>query len=74
MLINRSTVYKYNSTIHEEMHMSTTGKIKTLQVSESIHILIGEKQLDLRKKGINKTYIEIADEAISAGIDSVTED
>lgn len=54
--------------------MSTTGKIKTLQVSESIHILIGEKQLDLRKKGINKTYIEIADEAISAGIDSVTED
>lgn len=68
----RSTVYKYNSTIYEEIYMNTIGKLKTLQVSEDTHILIVEKQLDLRKEGINKTYVEIADEAIAAGIDSVT--
>lgn len=54
--------------------MNTIGKLKTLQVSEDTHILIVEKQLDLRKEGINKTYVEIADEAIAAGIDSVTGD
>lgn len=54
--------------------MITTGKLKTLQVSENTHILIVEKQLDLRKEGKYKTYIEIADEAIIAGIDAVDED
>jgi len=49
-----------------------TGKIKTLQVSENTHILIVEKQTELIKRGIYKTYIEIADEAIAAGIDVVT--
>jgi hypothetical protein len=51
--------------------MNTTGKVKTLQVSESTHILIAEKQTNLRKKGVHKTYIEIADDAITAGIDIV---
>lgn len=54
--------------------MDTIGKIKTLQVSENTHIMITEKQLGLRKEGVHKTYIEIADEAIAAGIDSVTGD
>ncbi len=54
--------------------MITIGKLKTLQVSENVHIMIVEKQLDLRKEGIDKTYIEIADEAISAGIDVVDGD
>lgn len=52
--------------------MNMIAKIKTLQVSENTHILIVEKQLDLRKEGINRTYIEIADEAIAAGIDAVS--
>ena len=51
--------------------MVIVGKLKTLQVSENTHIMVVEKQLDLRKQGIYKTYIEIADEAISAGIDAV---
>lgn len=50
------------------------AKVKTLQVSDTTHIMIVDKQLELRKKGINKTYIEIADEAIEAGIDAITGD
>ena len=51
--------------------METTGKLKTLQVSEDTHIMIEEKQLELRKRRIYKTYIEIADAAIAAGIDII---
>jgi hypothetical protein len=50
------------------------AKVKTLQVSDTVHMLVADKQLELRKKGINKTYIEIADEAIEVGIDAITGD
>jgi hypothetical protein len=53
------------------IHMKMTDKVKTLQVSENVHILVVEKQLNLRKKGVHRTFIEIADEAIAAGIDII---
>lgn len=45
--------------------------MKTVQLKEKTHMLIINKQLELRRKGIKKEIREIVDEAILAGINSV---
>lgn len=44
---------------------------KTLQVDEKLHILLIEKQLEYRKQGINKTLVEITNEIITTGLDTM---
>lgn len=45
--------------------------VKTIQISDDVHTMVAEKQLELIKKKINRKFVEIADQAIKNGIDSV---
>lgn len=45
--------------------------VKTIQINENAHTAMKEKQIELVKKGIDMKFVDIATEAILAGIDFV---
>lgn len=47
---------------------------KTANIDDDVHILVIEKQIELRKRGIEMKIGDIINEAIAAGIDAVGED
>lgn len=47
---------------------------KTVQIEDDVHMLIVDKQHELKKRGIKKEIRQIVNEAIKAGIDIVSEE
>lgn len=47
---------------------------KTIGISDETHLLISEKQVALRKRGKDMKIQEIAEKALTAGIDILDEE